>query len=212
MTLIVFAGVFDTNKLLESEQGRVTHVYRSIYDKLFPLTDKCDPTDQAEAAIVDTPRGYHTGSSQHASAESEIEPDDLIDVQRMSLGPSGAAHLRDRVETIKIKPRSTTARVKEETNLFTQGHLQAYLEEAWECFQQNQREQAYQAIYPSQRIKAYTPDVEMESVRSTEMQSDIFDPEDADPDESGQEERRRAMVATTETLQNGGAILQHIRV
>ena len=135
MTLIVFAGVFDTNKLLESEQGRVTHVYRSIYDKLFPLTDKCDPTDQAEAAIVDNPRGYNNGSSQLASAESEIESDDSIGIQRMSLGPSGAAHLRDRVETIKTEPRLTTARSKEETNSTTQGHLQTYLEEALERFQ-----------------------------------------------------------------------------
>uniref|UniRef100_M4BBL2 Uncharacterized protein n=1 Tax=Hyaloperonospora arabidopsidis (strain Emoy2) TaxID=559515 RepID=M4BBL2_HYAAE len=58
-------------------------------------------------------------------------------------------------------------RAKGGTKLTTQGHLQAYLGEAMERFQQEQREQAYQAIYPSQRVKtprvqeAYTPDVEM---------------------------------------------------
>ena len=52
----------------------------------------------------------------------------------------------------------------------------------------------------------------MESVRSHLSRSDIFDPEDADPDDSGQEERQRAMVATTETLQNGGGIPQRVRV
>ena len=70
----------------------------------------------------------------------------------MSLGPSGAAHLRNQVETIRIEPRSTTARAKEEKNLTTQGHLQAYLEEAMERFQQEQWERAYQVIYPNQRI------------------------------------------------------------
>ena len=85
-----------------------------------------------------------------------------------------------------------------------------------ERFQLERREQAYQAIYPSQRIKtprdqeAYTPYVE--SVRSHRSRSDIFDPEDVDPDDSGQEKRRRAMVATAETLHNCGGIPQPIRV
>ena len=52
----------------------------------------------------------------------------------------------------------------------------------------------------------------MESVRSHRSRSDILDPEDVDPGESGQEERRREMVATAETLQNGGGIPQRIRV
>ena len=93
-----------------------------------------------------------------------------------------------------------------------------YLEEAIERFQQEQREQAYLEIYPSQRIKtrigleAYSPDVEMKSVRSHHSRSEIFDPEDVDPDDLGQEERRRAMVATAEKLQNDGEIPQLIRV
>ena len=100
----------------------------------------------------------------------------------------------------------------------TQGHQQAYLEEAMGHFQQEQRERAYQAIYPYQRIKisnvqeAYTLDVEMKSVRSHRSRSDFLDPEDVDPDDSGQEERRRAMVATAEKLQNDGEIPQLIRV
>uniref|UniRef100_M4BNQ2 Uncharacterized protein n=1 Tax=Hyaloperonospora arabidopsidis (strain Emoy2) TaxID=559515 RepID=M4BNQ2_HYAAE len=133
-------------------------------------------------------------------------------------GPKWAVHLRDRVGTIKIEPRSTTARAKGETYLNTQGHQQAYLEEAMGHFQQERRERAYQAIYPYQRIKtsnvqeAYTLDVEMKSVRSHRSRSDFLDPEDVDPDDSGQEERRRAMVATAEKLQNDGEIPQLIRV
>ena len=39
------AGVFDANKMLQCDQDQVTHAYRSLYDKLTPLTGKCDPTD-----------------------------------------------------------------------------------------------------------------------------------------------------------------------
>ena len=114
---------------------------------------------------------------------------------RMSLGPSGAVHLRDRDEMIKIEPQTTITCAKGEMTSTMQGHLRTYLDEAIERFHQDQRERAYQAIYPSQSIKparvqeTYTPDVEMESVRSHLSRSDIFDPEDADPDDLGQEVR-----------------------
>uniref|UniRef100_A0AAV1VNF3 CCHC-type domain-containing protein n=1 Tax=Peronospora matthiolae TaxID=2874970 RepID=A0AAV1VNF3_9STRA len=147
-----------------------------------------------------------------------MESDDSIGIQRMSLGPSGAAHLRDQVDAIKCEPRSAIACAKEEMTSAMQGHLQTYLKEAMERFHQDQREQAYQAVYPSQRInparvqEVYIPDVEMESVRSHRSRSNHFDFDDADPDDSGQEERRRAMVSTTETFQNGDSIPQRIRV
>ena len=101
-----------------------------------------------------------------------MESDDSIGIQRMSLCPSGAAHLRDQVDAIKCESRSAIACAKEEMTSTMQGNLQTYLKEAMERFHQYQREQAYQAIYPSERIKparvqeVYTPDVEMESVRS----------------------------------------------
>ena len=210
--------MFDANKLLECDQDQVIHACRSLYNKLNPLTGKCESTDQAATTIADVPRGYYTGLSQYASADSEMESDDSVGIQRMSLGQSGAPHLRDRVETIKVEPQSTITCAKEEMTSNMQGYLRTYLDEAIERFHQDQRERAYQAIYPSQRIKparvqeTYTPDVEMESVRSHHSRSDIFDPKDADPDNLGQEEQRRAMVANTETLQNGGGIPQRIRV
>uniref|UniRef100_A0AAV1V3I1 Uncharacterized protein n=1 Tax=Peronospora matthiolae TaxID=2874970 RepID=A0AAV1V3I1_9STRA len=99
-----------------------------------------------------------------------------------------------------------------------QGNLQSYLTEAMECLNQNLRELVYQAIYPSQRIKpakireSYTPDVEIESVRSHISRSDFLNPEDANIDESGQGDRQRAMVATTKTLKKVDAVPQRIRV
>ena len=47
---------------------------------------------------------------QHPSAESDIEPDDYIGIQGMSLGPSGAAHLRDWVGRVKTGPLSAAVR------------------------------------------------------------------------------------------------------
>ena len=67
------AGAFDANKLLECDQDQVIHAYRSLYDKLIPLTGKCQSGDQAVATIADVPREYHTESSHHASAESEMK-------------------------------------------------------------------------------------------------------------------------------------------
>ena len=61
------AGVFDGNKLLECDQDQVTHACRSLYNKLNPLTGKCESTDQAATTIADVPRGYNTGSSRYAS-------------------------------------------------------------------------------------------------------------------------------------------------
>ena len=66
------ARVFDANKLLECDQDQVTHTYRSLYEKLIPLTGTCEATNQAKKTIADVPRDYHTGSSQYASAESEM--------------------------------------------------------------------------------------------------------------------------------------------
>uniref|UniRef100_A0AAV1UPN7 Retrotransposon gag domain-containing protein n=1 Tax=Peronospora matthiolae TaxID=2874970 RepID=A0AAV1UPN7_9STRA len=52
----------------------------------------------------------------------------------------------------------------------------------------------------------------MESAQSRICLPEVFDPDDIDPDDSGQEDRRHAMVALTETFQDGGSIPQRIRV
>ena len=118
------AGAFDASELLECDQDQAIHACRSLYDKLIPLTGKYESTDQAVATIADTPREQHTGSSQYASAESEMESDDSVGIQRMSLDPSGAAHLRDRGETAKLKPRSMATCNKDQMTNTMQGYLQ----------------------------------------------------------------------------------------
>ena len=137
------AGAFDASELLECDQDEVIHACRSLYDKLIPLTGKYEPMDQEVATIADTPREQHTGSSQYASAESEMESDDSVGIQRMSLGPSGAAHLRDRGETANLDPRSMATCTKDQMTTTMQGYLHNYFEEARERVRQDLREQAY---------------------------------------------------------------------
>ena len=55
-------------------------------------------------AIAGTSRGYHTGSSQYASAQSESKLDDSIRIQRMSLGPIEATHFLDHAKIMKTEP------------------------------------------------------------------------------------------------------------
>uniref|UniRef100_A0AAV1T608 Uncharacterized protein n=1 Tax=Peronospora matthiolae TaxID=2874970 RepID=A0AAV1T608_9STRA len=72
------AGVFDVKKLLRCNQDQVVHACQSLYDKLIPLTGRYEPTHQDFNAIADVPRGNHTGSSQYASAQSEMESEDSV--------------------------------------------------------------------------------------------------------------------------------------
>ena len=81
-----------------------------VREALIPLTVKAKVEDQASATIADMTKEYHTGSSQYASAESEVDSDASIGIQRMSLGPSGSAHLHERAKEIRAEPRSAAIR------------------------------------------------------------------------------------------------------
>uniref|UniRef100_A0AAV1UIC4 Uncharacterized protein n=1 Tax=Peronospora matthiolae TaxID=2874970 RepID=A0AAV1UIC4_9STRA len=107
------------------------------------MTGKRKSADQAVATIANVPRGYHTGSSQHASAESEMELEDFVGIQRMSLCQSGATYVCDQVDSVKLNSRSKATGAKEQMMTTTQGLLQTYLDEAMERFRKDQRERAY---------------------------------------------------------------------
>ena len=109
------------------------------YEKLILLTGKSKIEDQAITTTADMTKEYHTGSSQYASAESKIDSDASIGIQRMSLGPSGSDDLIDRA-------------TGDDTSAI-QVHLLSYIDNAMERFEQRQRSQSFQAIYPSQAIK-----------------------------------------------------------
>ena len=93
--------MFDAKKLLDCKQDQVSRACRSLFVGLVPLTGEYKSKDQAFLAIADVPRGYHTGSSQYASAESDIDSDKSMDIQSMALGLSRASHLQARMVRIK---------------------------------------------------------------------------------------------------------------
>ena len=87
------AGEFDAQKLLECDHDQVINVGKSLFVKLIPLTGRSGSTDQAMISIIE---GYQTGSSQYVSAESEADLTDSIDIQWISLRPSGEVFIRNK--------------------------------------------------------------------------------------------------------------------
>ena len=140
-----------------TEKDQLIRECRLLYEGLIPLTgeykneDQAIPSiadapgrsfkdgykheNQAFLSIADAPRGYHTGPSEYASAESEIESDELIGIQQMALVPSGAPPLRDVMVRIKDESRSAAACVREDVSPSIPGPLQTYLKAAMRrCF------------------------------------------------------------------------------
>ena len=135
----------------------------------------------------------------------------------MSLSPSGSTHLHERSKVIRAEPRSAAIRATGDDAAALQGHLLSYIDNAMEQFEQKQRSQACQSIYPSQAIKmprareTYFPDVEMESVESRQGQSDFGDPREQTPYKSEREDVRRPLMAPAEVSSSSGMSPQRIR-
>ena len=135
----------------------------------------------------------------------------------MSLGPSGSAHLLDRTKEIKAGLRSAAIRATGEDTSALQGHLLSYIDNAMERFKQIQRSKSTQAISPSQVImmprsrETDFPDVEMESVGSSQGRSGFGDPGGHTSYESEREDPRRSLLAPAEVSMNQGPSPQRIR-
>ncbi|CAI5722019.1 unnamed protein product [Peronospora effusa] len=185
--------------LLECDHDRVIQAGRSLFSKLVPRTGERDPVDQTTQPIEDIPKGYHTGSSQYVSAESEGESDDSINMQRMSLGPAGAAHIRERLAPIKAREQSTSALTAEDMNVTGSGQLQSYFEAAMRKYEQDQaRMIASRSAIPTKPPKVCISDVDMESAGSRQSRSNNYDPDDL-----GLEDIRRPQVASAGAVTNG---------
>ena len=132
----LIAEAFDAQKLLESDHDQVIKAGQSLFEKLIPLTGRSNSTDQAITQITE---GYHTGSSQYASAESEADSIDSINIQRMSLGTSGAAFIRERTTPINTEARSTDVPTTQRVNPIGSGQLHAYFEAAMKKYEEDQQ-------------------------------------------------------------------------
>ena len=114
------AGAFDAQMLLGYDLDRVIQAGRSLFTKLVPITGEYDPAERAIQRIADIPKRYYTGLSQYMSAKSEVKlSESSINIQRMSLGPAGAAYIK-----------STNHLTLEKMNLSVSGQLRPYFEAA----------------------------------------------------------------------------------
>ena len=86
--------------------------------------------EQAIVPIEDIANDYHTGSSQYASTELEVNSDESIGITRMSLVPTGVALLRDHKMPTKTEQQSRSANV----NPKGPSNLKSYFEAAMEKF------------------------------------------------------------------------------
>ena len=106
---------FNAQTLLECNQGRVIAAGQSMFKRLITLIGVHDPADnptppivttdqritprvtmdQALTPIHDSSKNEHTRSSRYASAESEEDSNDLMEIQRMSLGPRGRGSIAE---------------------------------------------------------------------------------------------------------------------
>ena len=100
------------------------------------LKDEYKHEDHAFLVMTESPREYYTGSLQYASAESEVEYDESIGIQRMVLSPSGATHLRDRMERIKDESRLAAVCAKEDKSRNIAGPLHTFFEASMRRFHQ----------------------------------------------------------------------------
>ena len=93
---------------------------KSLFEKLIPLTERSGSIDQAITSIIE---GCQTGSSQYASAVTEADSTDSIDIQRMSLGPSGEVFIRNKTSQAETETQSTNVPMAQGANQIGSGQL-----------------------------------------------------------------------------------------
>ncbi|GMF59000.1 unnamed protein product [Phytophthora fragariaefolia] len=90
----IVLGSFNANELFDIEQSAFRETTLNLFARLAPIVGSVVPVPQDAS----TPTRSQAGSSQYASATSEAGSDSSDELQRMTLGPSGAAMLRSRRE------------------------------------------------------------------------------------------------------------------
>uniref|UniRef100_A0AAV1UWH8 Uncharacterized protein n=1 Tax=Peronospora matthiolae TaxID=2874970 RepID=A0AAV1UWH8_9STRA len=133
---------------IKSEEG---HLSQRVKREEEHLSQERDSTDR-------NVKEEYTGSSRYASSESDMDSDESFGMQRMSLGPTGAAMLKNRLDPANSGIRSTQISASQNANTVEPSQLQTYFKATMDNFIRDREEQG--AIYP------IVPDVEMESVDS----------------------------------------------
>ncbi|POM61906.1 hypothetical protein PHPALM_29008 [Phytophthora palmivora] len=86
---------FDANVLFDVELAAIQDATATLHKLLAPLISSTTIKETPKLTSFRSPE-YQTGSSQYASATSEAGSDNSVDLQRMTLGPSGSSMLYER--------------------------------------------------------------------------------------------------------------------
>ncbi|GMF45628.1 unnamed protein product [Phytophthora fragariaefolia] len=129
----IVLGSFDANNLFDMEQSVIRETTLNRFARLAPMVGSLVPVPQE----VSTPTLSQAGSSQYASAtlEAGSGSDSSIDLQRMTLGPSGATMLRSRKEVPETN--ATPSPVPVHT---TPSCMQSFFDTAMERFLKEQQQ------------------------------------------------------------------------
>ncbi|KAE8962159.1 hypothetical protein PR003_g28830, partial [Phytophthora rubi] len=226
----IVQGAFEVNELFDRDVSDITRSTMALHLMLAHLVGSTKiEIDTATAVSLRSPE-YQTGSSQYPSATSEAESESSVDLQRMTLGPSGAAMLQQRKmkeETTHQQP-ALTAFAFVAPDRGSADRMQSFFNAAMDRFLREQ--QTPEAAPSSQftiptRTSADTPsapraaasakahssqDVQkkMESVGS--RHSEMAD--EYDPDDMSLEAPRRAAVASAGATSGNTSTPQRIRV
>uniref|UniRef100_H3GGM9 Retrotransposon gag domain-containing protein n=1 Tax=Phytophthora ramorum TaxID=164328 RepID=H3GGM9_PHYRM len=198
----IVLGSFDANELFDLELPIIRESTLSLFAKLTPLVGSVVPVQRERPA----PTRSQTGSSQYASATSEAGSDSSIELQRMTLGPAGAAMLQSRKERSETKP---TVIATSDPAQAPPERMQSFFNAAMERFLKEQ-----QAVSTTPVVDQTKPpgaqDVDMESVESNRR--DHSHPSEYDPDDLGVDAAPRAAVASAGTTGGGTLSATRIRV
>ncbi|OWY96377.1 LOW QUALITY PROTEIN: hypothetical protein PHMEG_00033366 [Phytophthora megakarya] len=159
----IIPGAFNASELFDLEAPVIQRSTRTLYENwnrwsvTQPETVKLTSTRNPE---------YQTWSSQYTSATSEAESDSSVDLQRMTLGMSGAEMLREHQANTKpdqspheptpIAAPAVTSRSPEQMQTFFNAAMNRYLKE----------KQTEGSTPTAGRHTTNNQDVEMESVES----------------------------------------------
>ncbi|POM77816.1 Hypothetical protein PHPALM_4735 [Phytophthora palmivora] len=182
----IIAGSFDANDLFDTRLSTINTAIMSIFDLLKPLVGEKNVTPKiATRSTDDMLRSLsavtledQTGTSSHyEAATEEVDTDSADDPPRMTLGPSGAAMLRQHGDQEAKRMMDVIApTMAEESNT----KLESYLQAAMSRFLKEQQG----AINPVISAPAEDRDVDMESVGSPDQHQNLheYDPDDLDLD------------------------------
>ncbi|OWY95011.1 hypothetical protein PHMEG_00035102, partial [Phytophthora megakarya] len=128
-------GAFSASELFDLEPTVIHRSATLLYNKLEPLVGSVALPETIKRTPVRSPE-YQTGSSRYASVTSESGSDSSVDLERMTLGPSGAAMLQERQANAKSgrtsresTPTITPTRSPVQMQTFFNAAMNRYLKE-----------------------------------------------------------------------------------